>query len=247
MSLLDLRDVSHRFPNGIYGIRHITLTIGKGALALVAGENGSGKTVLMKHINCLLKPTEGEVLLNGIRADKNETDTRKKVGLVFQNPEHQIVGQTIREDVAFGPENLGLPHNEIDKRVDRALEAVGFQHDPDRQPHTLSGGEKRKLAIAGILAMEPEILILDEPFSGLDFPGCKMVLNQILHLHQAGHTIIVITHDIGKIFAKATKLFVLHRGSLVFQGIPSEGVSELSRYGIRTYSDYEEEMNVWMG
>jgi biotin transport system ATP-binding protein len=247
MNLLELNKVSHCFSNGIYGIRDISLSIRKGDLALLAGENGSGKTVLMKHINCLLKPTEGDILLNGIPVGKNETETRRKVGLVFQNPEHQIVGQTIREDVAFGPENLGLPQREIDERVGRALKTVGLMNEAHRPPYTLSGGEKRKLAIAGIIAMDPEILILDEPFSGLDFPGCRMVLRQILQLHHGGHTIIIITHDIGKIFAKATKLFILHQGKLVFQGAPSEGAEVLHRYGIRTHEDYEKEMKTWTG
>jgi biotin transport system ATP-binding protein len=247
MNLLELRNVSHRFPNGLYGIRNITLSIEKGDLALLAGENGSGKTVLMKHINCLLKPTEGDILLDGVPVGNDETETRRKVGLVFQNPEHQIVGQTIGEDVAFGPKNLGLPQNEIDDRVGRALKTVGFQEEAHRQPYTLSGGEKRKLAIAGILAMDPEILILDEPFSGLDFPGCRMVVRQILHLHREGHTIIVITHDLGKIFAKTTKLFILHQGKLVFQGKPSEGVSQLPLYGIRPHDDYKKEIDVWTG
>ena len=247
MSLLELQNVSHCFLDGTYGIRGVSITIEKGDLTVLAGKNGSGKTVLMKHINCLLKPTEGEVLLDSRPAGEDETETRRKVGLVFQNPDHQIVGQTVREDVAFGPENLGLPREEIEERVERALKSVGFLHSAARHPYTLSGGEKRKLAIAGILAMDPDILILDEPFSGLDLPGCKMVLKQILDLHQEGHTIIVITHDVGKILARATRLVILHKGSVVFEGDPEKGAELFGDYGIRGYNDYEREIQVWTG
>ena len=178
-------------------------------------------------------PTQGTVLLEGRPITDDLTSVRKKVGLIFQNSDNQIVGQTIREDVAFGPENLRLPRPEIENRVQKALEAVGLNDIPDHPPHTLSGGQKRKLAIAGILAMNPEIIVFDEPFTGLDYPGVLQVLTQIVTLHQKGHTIILVTHELEKVLAHASRLIIMEKGQIVQDGHPNHLIETLETYGIR--------------
>ena len=184
MPILETEDLTHIFPEGTVAIQDISLKINEGEFVVIAGANGSGKTVFARHLNGLLKPTKGRVLLDGEPITKNIVEARRKVGLVFQDPDSQFVGQTVAEDVAFGPENLNLPVKEVETIVKESLEAVGLSGFSSRSPHALSGGEKRKLAIAGILAMKPKIIIFDEPFTGLDYPGVVQVLKQIVQLHK---------------------------------------------------------------
>ncbi len=245
MTVLETRSLSHRFSDGTWGLKDISLSIEHREFLLIAGKNGSGKTVLMKHLNGLLKPSSGCVLLKGNDIFDDLAGTRRNVGLVFQNPDTQIVGQTVEEDVAFGPENLGLSARDIDERVAKALRFVGMEEFGSHRTHILSGGEKKRLTIAGVLAMQPEILILDEPFISLDYPGVKHVLESILSLHNSGHTIAVITHDIGKIFPYTTKTVIMDRGKVVYQGAPEHARTCFGRYGIREYTDYEMEARVW--
>ena len=245
MTVLETRNLSHRFLDGTWGLQDVSLSIEQHEFLLIAGKNGSGKTVLMKHLNGLLKPSSGRVLLKGNDIFDDLAGTRRNVGLVFQNPDTQIVGQTVEEDVAFGPENLGLPAVKIDEHVDRALCLVGLEELRHHRTHTLSGGEKKRLTIAGVLAMQPELLILDEPFTSLDYPGVQYVLESILSLHNSGHTIAVITHDIGKIFPYTTKTVLMDRGKVVYQGIPEHARTYFGRYGIREHADYEQEAGVW--
>ncbi len=200
---------------------------------MIAGTNGSGKTVLIRHFNGLLLPTKGKVLLEGQTITNDLTYVRKKIGLIFQNSDSQIVGQTVAEDVAFGPENLCLPRGEINKRVRESLEAVGLTALANQQPHTLSGGQKRKLAVAGILAMQPKIIVFDEPFTGLDYPGVLQVLNQIVWLHKKGHTIVLISHELEKVLAHATRMIIMDRGRIVKDGTPEQLIVEVESYGIR--------------
>ena len=153
--------------------------------------------------------------------------------MVFQDPDSQIVGETVFDDVAFGPENLCLDKNEIKRRVSNSLKIVGLIDFEDQKPHLLSGGEKRRLAIAGILAMEPKVLVFDEPFSSLDYPGVKQVLKQIVSLHRSGHTILVAAHDLEKVIAHADRLVIMKNGSVVKDGMPSQLLGELESYSIR--------------
>jgi len=143
------------------------------------------------------------------------------------------VGQTVAEDVAFGPENLNLSRKEVDDRVKESLEAVGLSAFANQQPHTLSGGQKRKLAVAGVLAMKPKIIIFDEPFTGLDYPGVLQVLKQIVDLHKNGHTIILVTHELEKTLAHANRLIIMEKGHVVRDGKPSQLINEVELYGIR--------------
>ena len=233
MNILETQHLTHIFPNGIMAIHDINLSFQAGEFAIIAGANGCGKTVLIRHFNGLLLPTQGKVLLEGNPITKDLTDARKKIGLIFQNSDSQIVGQTIAEDVAFGPENLKLTRLEVENRVKVSLEAVGLDMLTDQQPHTLSGGQKRRLAVAGVLAMEPKIIVFDEPFAGLDYPGVLQVLKQIVSLHKNGHTIILVTHELEKVLAHANRLIIMEKGRIVKDGHPGGLLDEVETYGIR--------------
>ncbi len=233
MNIIDIENLTHRFSDGTLGLDRINLKIQTGAFVVVAGPNGSGKTTLIRHLNGLLRPTEGCVKVAGVSVQKDLTRARRIVGMMFQDADSQIVGETVWEDVAFGPENLRLNHDQIRERVAFALNAVGMKDFAKQRPHLLSGGEKRRLAIAGILAMEPRVIAFDEPFASLDYPGVKQVLSQILTLHQAGHTILVITHDLEKVFAHAERLIVMQKGKIVRDGLPADMVSDIDTFGVR--------------
>jgi biotin transport system ATP-binding protein len=233
MAFIEIRSLSHRFADGTVGLEGIDLSVHRGEFVLVAGENGSGKTTLLKHLNGLLLPTSGEVLVDGKSVSADPVRARLMVGMVFQDADAQIVGQTVAEDAAFGPENLGLDRGTIEQRVREALDAVGLTHAADQPPHLLSGGEKRRLAIAGVLAMAPEMIVFDEPFSNLDYTGVRQVLAQMVALHDRGHTLMVTTHDLEKVVAHADRLVVLHRGAAALAGPPAALFPELERLGVR--------------
>ena len=233
MNILSLDGVTHVFPDGTRALYGVSIEIASGELVLLAGPNGSGKTVLAKHLNGLLLPTEGTVSIDGRRIGGSARWAKSAVGLVFQDADSQIVGQTVEEDAAFGPRNLGLDDGEIEARVVSVLRVVGLEQLSSHRPHLLSGGEKRRLAIAGILAMDPRILVLDEPFAGLDYPGVRMVLETIDALHRSGHTIIVITHDVHKVLAHVTRLVILDGGRIAHDGTPADLLVHLEDHGLR--------------
>ena len=233
MDIIEIENLSHRFDNGTLGLDGINLQVEKGAFVVVAGPNGSGKTTLFRHLNGLLLPTSGSVKLAGASVQEDLLRARRLVGMMFQDADSQIVGETVYEDVAFGPENLRLERDQIDERVNRSLGAVGLKDFADQRPHLLSGGEKRRLAIAGILAMEPMVIAFDEPFASLDYPGVKQVLAQIITLHRAGHTIMVITHDLEKVLAHAERLIIMQQGKIVRDGVPGEIVNDIESLGVR--------------
>lgn len=233
MPILETKDLTHVFPDGTVAIQDISIQIHEGEFVVIAGANGSGKTVFARHLNGLLKPTKGNVWIDGEPINKNIVAARRKVGLVFQDPDSQVVGQTVAEDVAFGPENLNLPVAQVESIVKETLAAVGLSQFASQSPHALSGGEKRKLAIAGILAMRPKIILFDEPFTGLDYPGIVQVLTQILRLHQMGHTILLITHELEKVLAHADRLVILYQGKKVEDGKPEDVIYRSECYGVR--------------
>jgi biotin transport system ATP-binding protein len=233
MDIIEIENLSHRFENGTLGLDCINLQIREGAFVIVAGPNGSGKTTLIRHLNGLLLPTAGSVQLTGVSVQHDLLRARRLVGMTFQDADSQIVGETVYEDVAFGPENLQLDRGQISKRVKQALIAVGLTDFADQSPHLLSGGEKRRLAIAGILAMEPKVIAFDEPFASLDYPGVKQVLQQILALHRSGHTILVVTHDLEKVIAHADRLIIMQKGQVVGDGKPAEIVNAVEAFGVR--------------
>lgn len=231
--MIDIDNLHYRYPDGTFALRGITLTISDGVFLLICGPNGSGKTTLIRHFNGLLHPASGSITINGKDPVREERTVRQQVGMVFQDADSQILGETVREDVAFGPENLGHDSTTVTDRVNSVLELMELSHVADKPCHLLSGGEKRRLAIAGVLAMHPEILIFDEPFANLDYRGVRQTLQQLVTLHQSGRTIIVTTHDVEKVIAHVSHIAVLHQGELKAYGSPEDILPQLADYEIR--------------
>ena len=204
-------------------LRGISLTINQGEFIAIIGENGSGKTTLIKHINGILLPSKGQVFVDGY--DSSSPDSRRVirqlVGMVFQNPEEQIVASTVEEDIAFGLENLNLPTEEIIKRVNNQLTLAELESDAKRPPHLLSGGQIQRLALAGVLARSPKVILLDEPTSMLDSRTREAFLGQVLDLHREGMTIIYVTHHMEEA-ALADRVLVMNQGKVIKSGTPRE-------------------------
>lgn len=231
--MIEIRNLCLRYPDGTWALKGLNLTIQRGEFLLICGPNGSGKTTLMRLLAGLLRPTEGTISMDGIGQPSTTKEARHRVGIVFQDADSQILGETVREDIAFGPENLKLPPEEVDRRVEKALQALGLERLSDRPCYLLSGGEKRRLAIAGALAMEPEIMIFDEPFSNLDDEALRETLRHMIRLHGEGHTLIVTTHDVEKVIAHVDRVAVLYRGELRLLGSAEEVVPRLRQFGVR--------------
>jgi biotin transport system ATP-binding protein len=232
MKIIEIKNLTHSFPGGVRGLDRVNLTVGKGEFVIIAGRNGSGKTTLLRHLNGLLMPQEGEARVAGVSVSKDPAAARRRVGMVFQDADSQIVGETVYEDTAFGPENLGLGPKEIDRRVLAALEITGLSNLAQRPAHLLSGGEKRRLAIAGILAMEPEIIVFDEPFANLDYPGTQAVIRQILLMKENGRAIILTTHDPHKVMPHADRLVIMENGKITGSFKPGEEPADLEKFGV---------------
>lgn len=231
--MIEIKNLDHHYPDGTHALKGITLTIQKGEFLLICGPNGSGKTTLIRLISGLLKPTAGSLHVNGLNPVSDSREVRRLVGMVFQDPDSQIVGETVKEDIAFGPENLGLPLKEITERVNWALQVMGLKELSEKPCYLLSGGEKRRLSIAGVLAMKPQVILFDEPFSFLDYPGIQEVLKHMVHLHREGHTLIVTTHDVEKVVAHVDRIAIVHDGELKVAGPPEELLTKLPEFGIR--------------
>ena len=228
-SMIELKDVTFAYPaeegkqtkNALDGV---TLSIEKGSFVAVLGHNGSGKSTLAKTMNAILVPTGGKVLVEGMDTaeEANLLAIRQRVGMVFQNPDNQIVANVVEEDVAFAPENLGVPSDEIRRRVDDALKAVGMYEYREHAPHLLSGGQKQRVAIAGVIAMEPRCIVLDEPTAMLDPIGRADVLRTIRTLNrEKGITVVLITHHMDEA-AQADRLVVMSKGKVIADGAPKE-------------------------
>ena len=222
--------VHHRYSGEAEeSLRGIDLAIESGSFTAVLGHNGSGKSTLAKHMNAILTPTEGRVLVHGVdTADEDRLlDIRRSVGMVFQNPDNQIVANVVEDDVAFAPENLGVPSEEIRRRVDEALEIVGVSEFKQHAPHLLSGGQKQRVAIAGVLAMQPEIIVLDEPTAMLDPQGRAEVIATVTRLcREKGMTVVLITHHMDECVG-ADRLVVMSGGRIVADGSPAEVFSRV--------------------
>lgn len=231
--IIDINSICHTFADGYTGIKNISLTISKGEFIILAGENGSGKTTLLRHLNGLLLPDSGIIFVNGQDVSKHLIQTRKTIGMVFQDADTQIVGDTVFDEAAFGLENLKVNRAEINEKVTRILKDLNLFHLKDQSPSTLSGGEKRKLAIAGILVMNPEVIVFDEPFSNLDYPGTLQVLSTIINLNRSGHTIIIATHDVEIIIYEATRIIIMGKGLIKEDGEPDHIVQFLESYGVK--------------
>lgn len=205
----------------------VTLTIGDGEFVGLIGHTGSGKSTLVQHLNGLMKPDHGSVIVDGMDVSDKSTDLReirRRVGLVFQYPEHQLFEETVRKDVSFGPRNLGCSEQEIEERVVKACHQVGLSDEKlDMSPFDLSGGNKRRVAIAGVLAMRPRVLVLDEPTAGLDPRGRNELLELIRGLHEEeGNTIVMVSHSMDDISALAQRIIVMNEGRVAMDGTPRE-------------------------
>ena len=227
--LIEIQNVSYAYEDAAAKpLNNVSLTINDGEFVAVVGHNGSGKSTLAKHLNALLLPTEGKVLVDGMdTADEADTlSIRQRVGMVFQNPDNQLVTTIVEEDVAFGPENIGVPGNEIRTRVDRALAAVGMEKYAHSAPNMLSGGQKQRIAIAGMLAMQPKVLVLDEATAMLDPKGRRDIIDLVTKLHKEnGITVVMITQYMEEAIG-ADRVAVMSGGELILEGTPKEVFSQ---------------------
>ena len=229
MPLLALSRIDYAYPGGVMALRGLNLTVAKGRKLAILGANGSGKTTLLLHLNGTLQPAGGTIRLDGqpVRYDRRAlTDWRRRVGLVLQEPEDQLFAATVGQDVSFGPLNLGLTADETRIRVAEALTALHIADLADRATHTLSFGQKKRVAIAGILAMRPALLALDEPTAGLDSHGVAHLLDALQRLHAAGATLVFATHDVELAYAWADQVAIFHTGTVLRQGETTEVLAD---------------------
>ena len=224
--LFRLENLSHRYSDGTLALDDISLNFAKGERTALLGTNGSGKTTLLHHLNGILKPTSGKIYFEDkpLSYDsKALLDLRRRVGFVFQDPNDQLFAPTVKQDVAFGPLNLGQPADQVKKSVDEALRTVGMAEYSEKPPHFLSLGQKKRVALAGVLAMQPEVLIMDEPTSNLDPRGTSEILHLLLKLNKEfGLTLVLATHDVDMVPLFADKLYILNKGKLVSEGSPEK-------------------------
>ena len=231
MSIIKFENVHYTYPGDqMESLRGVDLEIQEGSFVAVLGHNGSGKSTLAKHMNAILVPTQGRVTVGGIdSADENRLiELRRNVGMVFQNPDNQIVANVVEDDVAFAPENLGVEPAEIRRRVDEALKQVGMYDKRQHAPHLLSGGQKQRVAIAGVIAMEPKIIVLDEPTAMLDPIGREEVISTVTRLcREKGMTVVLITHHMDECVG-ADRLIVMSGGSIAADGAPAEVFADIA-------------------
>ncbi|CAB49054.1 energy-coupling factor ABC transporter ATP-binding protein [Pyrococcus abyssi] len=236
--MIEFKDVWFWYDDGKYVLKSINFRFKGGTLAIV-GPNGSGKTTLVKMMNGLLKPKKGDVIIDGINTrDKSVAEMSRLVGYVFQNPDAMFFEENVFKEVAFGPRNLGLSEEEVEKRVRWALREVGLEGFEDRSPLELSGGEKQRLAIACILAMKPKYLVLDEPNTGLDERGLRGLINVIRKLREDNHSIILVTHDMELVLEVADEVLLLKDGEIKFFG----PVEDFFKLDLRNFSLVEPEI-----
>ena len=231
--MIEFRGISKIYDNNVKALSDINVEIEAGEFVFLVGPSGSGKSTFIQHLNGLLSPTSGNIIVDGVNiADKKVklSDIRKKVGLVFQYPEYQLFEETIEKDIEYGPRNLGISEEEISKRVKKSMEMVGLDYETykDKSPFDLSGGQKRRVAIAGVIAMEPKVLILDEPTAGLDPKGREDILAQIRLLHKEyGMTIIMVSHSMEDVAKIADRVIVMNSGEIVLDGKIAEVFKEV--------------------
>ncbi len=239
---IQVRNLTHIYNKGLTdeqrALDDISFDVYDGEIMAVIGHTGSGKSTLLQHLNGLLKPDEGTIIVGGTEITKpgvQMRDVRRRVGLVFQYPEYQLFEETVAKDVAFGPNNLGLTEEEVDRRVRMAVELVGLDYDriAERSPFELSGGQRRRVAIAGVVAMEPQVLILDEPTAGLDPGSHREIMDMVRGIHREQNNIIIfVTHNMNDVAELADKVIVMDHGKLVSVTTPAETFRQKSRLEI---------------
>lgn len=233
-SIISVKNVTYEYKDEettVAAVKALSLEIERGSFTVILGHNGSGKSTLAKMLNGLNKPTSGDIFVDGINTkdEENEIEVKRKVGMVFQNPDNQIIASIVEEDVAFGPENLGVPPKEIKKRVDDALRAVDMLEFKESTPHRLSGGQKQRIAIAGIIAMQPECLVLDEPTAMLDPKGRAEIIETLIRLNkEKGITVVLITHYMEEA-QNADRVLVMNDGEIIADDKPKVIFSDVER------------------
>jgi cobalt/nickel transport system ATP-binding protein len=227
--LFRIENLIHEYSDGTLALDNVSVSFDRAERIALLGTNGSGKTTLLNHLNGILKPTHGRILFDDkpLKYDaKSLLDLRRRVGFVFQDPNDQLFAPTVKQDVAFGPLNLGYSSEKVKTIVDAAMETVGISAFAEKPPHFLSLGQKKRVALAGVLAMEPEVIIMDEPTSNLDPRATSEILHLLLELNKTrGLTLLLATHDVDMVPLFATKMYILNKGKLVFQGTPKESFS----------------------
>jgi cobalt/nickel transport system ATP-binding protein len=228
VNAIEVINLTYTYPDGTKAIENINLTIKKGENLAILGPNGAGKSTLLHHFNGLMMPASGKVYVLGKEVTKkNLEEIRQKVGLVFQDPDDQLFARTVSQDVAFGPTNLGLPKSEIDERVKWAIEVTDLKGLENKAPQNLSTGQKKRAALAGVLAMKPEVIVLDEPMANLDPRTASKILKLLLQLNQEfGLTLIIATHDVDLVPLFANQICILNKGQIVLQGPPEDVFSK---------------------
>ncbi|MEW6020042.1 MAG: ABC transporter ATP-binding protein, partial [Pseudomonadota bacterium] len=217
--MISVRDLGFSYPGGARALDGISLEVPRGSFLAVMGANGSGKSTLLKHLNGLLVAAEGSVSIGGLEVGRKSFDeVNRRVGFVFQDPNDQIFAPTVRDDIAYGPRNLGLPADEVSARVERAADQLAITGLLERPIHHLSYGQKKRLSIAGVIAMEPEVLVLDEPTASLDPMGEKRIMRILLELNRAGMTVVMATHDVDLVPLYAERVCLLRAGRVAVHG-----------------------------
>ncbi len=234
---VDVSNLNYKYPDGTWALRNVSLKVYAGESVLLLGISGVGKSTLLMNLNGLLTPTEGTIHIFGKKViEKNLREIRRRVGFVFQNPENQLFCPTLWDDVAFGPINMGLSQEEVEERVDWALKLVGLKAYAEKPPHHLSFGEKRRAAIATILSMEPDILLLDEPTANLDPKGVENIISILRDISSKGKTIIIATHDVNILPQITDRTVIMYNGKIKAVGRTAEILSDiatLEKYGLK--------------
>ena len=244
--MLKLQNLSFGFEKRKPILTDISFIIERGSFTLITGPNGSGKSLLLKCIKGLLKPTSGTIYLEGEDVTNSAKKRLTSIGLVFQDAETQIVGQTVERDILFGLENLELPLSVQQERLSTVITLLDLTKQRLQRPRTLSGGEKRRLSIAGVLVMEPKLLIMDEPFANLDYPSVVQVLKTLFQLKNEGHTIILVSHEVEKILAYIDDVVILSEGKVAAQGSPSSVRPLFTEHGVYVPLDTPLEELTWL-
>lgn len=225
MKIIETKDVTYEYPDGTKALEGVNFHADEGKIVALLGPNGAGKSTLFLHFNGILRPSSGSIMIDGESVSYDKKDlmkVRQKVGIVFQNPDDQLFAPTVLEDVAFGPMNMGLSKEEVESRVTEALSRVGMEGYEKKPPHHLSGGQKKRVAIAGILAMKPKIMVLDEPTSGLDPKGASQILKLLYQLNKEGMTIVISTHDVDLVPLYASRVYIISHGQIIKEGTAPE-------------------------
>jgi cobalt/nickel transport system ATP-binding protein len=225
MKIIETKEITYEYPDGTKALEKVNFEADEGKIVALLGPNGAGKSTLFLHFNGILRPSSGSVVIDGETVNYDKKDLmriRQKVGIVFQNPDDQLFAPTVLEDVAFGPMNMGLPKEEVESRVKEALFRVGMEGFEKKPPHHLSGGQKKRVAIAGILAMKPKIMVLDEPTSGLDPKGASQILRLLYQLNTEGMTIVISTHDVDLVPLYASRVYIISQGKIIKEGTAPE-------------------------